>query len=235
MFKLDSPFMNFLNKVADIMILNILVILFSLPIITAGASLTAAYYMGFKMVKDEETYILKGFWKSFKQNFIQSTIIWLIILVVAGVLVCDYRIILYSGVEFARWMKIAVVVVTIVVLMGVSFVFPMQARYANSVKNTIKNAFLMALSHVPTSLALIIIYIIPVVIYYFLPQSLPALFLLAFGLIIFGQSFLIMKIFTKYEEKMVFPEDEAADDGEKDSGIFAESDRMEMEARGNGK
>jgi uncharacterized membrane protein YesL len=220
--------MNFLNKVADIMILNIMFIIFSIPIVTMGASLTAAYYMGFKMVKDEETYITKGFWKSFKENFVQSTILWLIVLVIAGILFCDYRIILYSGVEFAQWMKMAVVVVTIVIAMGVSFIFPMQARYANTIKNTFKNAFLMALSHIPTALALLIILAVPVVVYCFLPQSLPVLFLLACGLVFFCQSFLIMKIFSKYEEKMEFPQSQ---DKSEDSGIFAESDRMETEAK----
>ena len=52
MFKLDSPFMNFLNKLCDIMILNILVLVFSLPIFTIGAAVTAGYYMSFKMVKN---------------------------------------------------------------------------------------------------------------------------------------------------------------------------------------
>ena len=73
MFKLDSPFMNFLNKLCDIMILNILVLVFSLPIFTIGAAVTAGYYMSFKMVKNEESYIVKGFWKAFKENFKQST------------------------------------------------------------------------------------------------------------------------------------------------------------------
>ena len=57
MFKLDSPLMNFLNKLCDIMILNILVLVFSLPIFTIGAAVTAGYYMSFKMVKNEENYI----------------------------------------------------------------------------------------------------------------------------------------------------------------------------------
>ena len=61
MFKLDSPLMNFLNKLCDIMILNILVLVFSLPIFTIGAAVTAGYYMSFKMVKNEENYIVKGF------------------------------------------------------------------------------------------------------------------------------------------------------------------------------
>ncbi|MBO5144758.1 MAG: DUF624 domain-containing protein [Lachnospiraceae bacterium] len=231
MFKLDSPLMNFLNKVADIMILNILFIIFSIPVFTIGASFSAAYYMGFKMVKDEETYIIKGFWKAFRENFKQSMIIWLMILAVAVVLGLDYRIIAYSGIEFADWMKIAMVTVTIVVLMGVVFIFPLQARFTNSVKNTIKNAFLMALSHLPTSFLLIVVYAVPVVILYFIPQALPALFLLSFGLIIYFKSFLLLRVFKKYEEALVAKDEEAGEE-DPDSGIFAESDRMESGQNG---
>lgn len=226
MFKLDSPFMNFLNKVADIMIINILFILFSIPIITIGASYTAAYYVALKMVRNEETYIFKSFWKSFKENFVQSTIIWLIILFIVGILVCDYRLILYSGIQFAYWMRIAILAVTVIVLLGLSYIFPMQARYSNTIKNTIKNAFLSALSHLPTSFVCVIVYGIPVLILYFIPQSVAVLFLLSFGLIIYAKSFLIRKIFDKYEEKM---EEAAGEDEESGSGIFAESERLEKE------
>jgi uncharacterized membrane protein YesL len=220
--------MNFLNKVADIMILNLLFIIFSIPLFTMGASFTASYYMGYKMVKGEETYIVKGFWKAFKENFVQSTILWAIILLIAGVLVADYRMILYSGIEFARWMRIAILAVTVVLILGISFVFPMQARYANTVKNTFKNAFLMSLAHIPSAVAICVIFVLPVVVYYFFPQLFAVLFLLSFGLIFMGQSFLLMKIFTKYEEKMFASTDEETPSGE---GIFAESDRMEREAK----
>lgn len=60
MFKLDSPLVNFLNKVADILILGVVFMIACIPVITAGAAFTAAYYMGFKMVKNEETYIKIG-------------------------------------------------------------------------------------------------------------------------------------------------------------------------------
>ena len=126
MFKLDSPLMNFLNKVADIMILNLMFIVFSIPFFTIGAAFSAAYYMGFKMVKNEETYIVKGFWKAFKENFKQGTAIWMILVVVLGVLIADYRIIAYSGIEFAQWIRIAMTTVTLVVLMGVVFLFPLR-------------------------------------------------------------------------------------------------------------
>lgn len=232
MFKLDSPLMNFLNKVADIMILNVLFLVFSIPFFTIGASFSAAYYMGFKMVKNEETYIMKGFWKAFKENFKQGTAIWLILLVVFGVLVADYRIIAYSGIEFAQWIRIAMMTVTVVVLMGVVFMFPLQARFINPVKNTIKNAFLMALSHLPTAFLLVAVYAVPVVIFYFIPQILPVIVLMAFGFVIYIKSFLLLRVFKKYEDALVDRSQESSeetDDSQMDSGIFAESDRIERE------
>ena len=70
-FDLDSPLMQVLNKVADLLWLNILTLICCIPIVTAGASLTAMNYMALKIVRNEECYITKGFFKSFKQNFKQ--------------------------------------------------------------------------------------------------------------------------------------------------------------------
>ena len=74
--------MAVLNKISDVMILNLITLVMCVPIITAGAALTAKDYMCYKLVKNEEGGILKGFFHSFKQNFKQATIIWLIMLVV---------------------------------------------------------------------------------------------------------------------------------------------------------
>ncbi len=231
MFKLDSPLMSFLNKVADIMILNFLFIVFSIPFFTIGASFSAAYYMSYKMVRNEETYIVKGFWKAFKENFKQGTVIWLILLVIFGILLADYRILAYSGIEFAQWMQIAMTMVTIVVLMGVVFIFPLQARFINPVKNTIKNAFLMALSHMPTAF-LLAVYAVPVIILFLFPQALPVLILMTFGVVFYVKAKLLLRVFKKYEEAIIAASKEASgeeDDQDGDSGIFAESDRIERE------
>ena len=219
MFKLDSPLMNFLNKVADIMILNVMFMVFCIPVFTVGASFSAAYYMGFKMVKNEETYIVKGFWKAFRENFRQATAIWMIVLVILAVLMVDYRIIAYSGIQFAQWIQIGVVTVTVV--------FPLQARFVNPVKNTIKNAFLMALSHLPTAFVLVAIYALPVIVFYFVPQILPVIILMSFGVVIYAKSFLLLRVFKKYEDALVDRSQETQPDKAADDGIFAESDRME--------
>ena len=228
MFKLDSPLMNFLNKLCDIMILNILVLVFSLPIFTIGAAVTAGYYMSFKMVKNEENYIEKGFSKAFKENFRQSTALWLIILAVCGVLFVDYRIVLYSGLSFDRWLRLGLITVTLIIALGVSFVFAMQARFTNTVKHTLKNSFLMALSHLPSAVLFVVSYAVPVILLYFIPQILPVIVLLAIGLLIYLKSFLFLKIFKKYEDALDTKADEEADNESEDLGIFAGSESIEQ-------
>ncbi len=226
MFKLESPLVNFLNKVADIMILGIVFMIACVPVITGGAALTAAYYMGFKMVKNEETYIIKGFFKAFKENFKQATILWIFVLIIMAVIVADYRIILYSGIAFASGLRIAMVSVTLIAALGIVFVFPLQARFQNTVKHTFKNAFLMALSHLPSAFLLIIIYAVPYLILWLVPQLFPAVFLLGFGGIFYFKSFVLLRVFRKYESA---EETEKSVDDE--GGLFAESERIENEIK----
>lgn len=222
MFKLDSPFMNFMNKVGDIMILNVMVILFSLPIVTAGASITAGYYIAYKMTKDEESYIIRGFWKAFKENFKQSTLIWLIMLVMLVVIFGDFWIVFYSGMQFGKVLSVAVVVVSAIMMMGLVYMLPMQARFSNTIKNIIKNSFLMSISHLPSTILFIVLFAVPFLLLYLVPQSVPIILLFAAGGLIFLKSFLYLRIFKKYE-----PADGEKNDDEQDSGIFAGSDELE--------
>ena len=73
-----SPVLRFLNRVTDLLVLNLLALLMCLPVVTVGASLTAMHYVLLKLVRDEEGYIAKSFFRSFKRNFLQATVIWLI-------------------------------------------------------------------------------------------------------------------------------------------------------------
>lgn len=224
MFKLDSPFMNFLNKVGDIMILNVMVILFSIPIITAGASITAGYYIAYKMVKDEESYIVRGFLKAFKENFKQSTMIWLIMLVMIAVIFGDFWIVFFSGMQFGKAFSVCVVIVSVIMAMGLVYMLPMQARFSNTVKNIIKNSFLMSVSHLPSTIVFIVSFALPFVLLYFSPQTVPIILLFAAGGLIFFKAYMYLRIFKKYEEASG---GEKSDDAEQDSGIFAGSDEME--------
>lgn len=76
-FNMDNGLFRALGKLADLMLLNILFLVCSLPIFTIGASFTAMYYVTLKLAENEEGYTPGAFLKSFKQNFKQATIIWL--------------------------------------------------------------------------------------------------------------------------------------------------------------
>lgn len=73
-FNMDSPLMRFLSWLADLVILNLCFLIGSLPLVTAGASLTALYSVCLKMVRNEESGIFTGFWKAWKANLRQSTL-----------------------------------------------------------------------------------------------------------------------------------------------------------------
>ena len=139
-FDLESPLMRVLNRVADLMILNLLMIVCCIPIITTGAAVTAMHYVLLKMVRGEEGYLIRGFFKSFKANFKQATLIWLIMLVVIAVYIGDTVILLFSGIAFPKPLIIVVTAVGIIISLIGMYIFPLLARFDNSIRNTIKNA-----------------------------------------------------------------------------------------------
>ena len=85
LFSIDNPIMRFLNKVTDCIILNLLWLIFCIPIVTIGASTTAFYYAVTKTIRNDRGYPIVEFWHGFKNNFKQSTIVWLVMMAI-GVL-----------------------------------------------------------------------------------------------------------------------------------------------------
>ena len=86
----DGRVMSFLARLGDMFILNILYVVCCIPIITIGAATTALYYNTLKMAENRESYVWKEFLRTFKENFKQATVIWMIILVIGAVLVADF-------------------------------------------------------------------------------------------------------------------------------------------------
>ena len=84
-FSPDSEFMLAVGKIADYVILNLLCVLFSIPIVTAGAAMTAKFYVAMKMTRGEEPQVLQAFLKSFRENLKQATGIWVIVLMIGAI------------------------------------------------------------------------------------------------------------------------------------------------------
>ena len=89
-FDLDGPVLGTLNKIADLLWLNILTIICCLPVFTIGASLSAAHYVCLKLYRGEEGYVTKDFFKAFKMNFAQGSALGVLCLVLAAVFITDF-------------------------------------------------------------------------------------------------------------------------------------------------
>ena len=199
---IDSPFMRVMNKVADLMILNLLTIVCMIPFFTTGAALTAMHYQVLKMVRDEECYIVKGYFKAFKENFVQSTAIWLIMVVIALILGGDFYIMRTSGAEFHVIFQAVMGAIVVFAIFTLLFVFPVQAKFANPVFRTIKNALAMSILQAPKSILMLVLYLIPMAVMIFVPQLFPFVMLFGMTLPAFLSAKMYNKFFLKLEDRI---------------------------------
>lgn len=159
-FSPDSKLMQILSRVADVLILNVLFFVSCLPVVTIGAAATAMYSVCFRWNTDTEGGLLKDYWRGFRSNFKQATIIWLLIL--AAVVICCVDLFAaekYGGI-FAKF-TIVFQIVLVVTGIVAGYVFPTLSRYHNTVKQTLKNALLLSLSYLWRTIAITVLNFLP--------------------------------------------------------------------------
>lgn len=227
-FNYDNMFVRLLNRLGDAMILSILFVVCSLPIFTIGASVTALYYAAMKGVKGGDGYVAKYFMKSFKDNFKQSTIIWLICLVaffILGVDVWYWFEQRQAGGGMMIWaMQIISVIMLSVAVMVAIYVFPLQAKFDNTIKVQFRNAFLLSIKYFPTTLLIALsMAIIVWCFYYAILVSIVGYVLVGFGLVGYIFAFFMLRCFKPY-----LPEEEA-DSGDDWSLDMEESESAQVE------
>ena len=164
-FSPDSEFMLAVGKIADYVILNLLCVLFSIPIVTAGAAMTAKFYVAMKMTRGEEPQVLQAFLKSFRENLKQVTGIWVIALMIGAIVAWDWYSILFGksqGMFFAG--KIIFLVMTILLWSVVYNIFPFLARFHMSTKEAIKGSLVFTFLNLPRMVVILLVTVLPYVI-----------------------------------------------------------------------
>lgn len=221
-FDYESPFMQGLSKMADLMILNLITICCCLPIVTIGPALTAMNYMALKICRDENNGVLKPYFKSFKDNFIQGTIIGLLITAAGFVLAFDLYAMADPETVISNVIRVAVIVATLILLFITMFVFPVLGRFENTVFKTIKNALLLSMIQFPKTVLMILMYSVPVIITFFVFQLMPVVFLFGLSIPAFVSAKLYNKIFLKLEENITGGEEKEpeTDENGEDVRIF---------------
>lgn len=202
LFKIDSPVFNGLSRIFDIMFLNILWVLCSIPMITIGASTTALYYCMLKINRESDTGIAKMFFKSFRQNFKQGCILTIIFAASGLILYIDFQACALMEGIFGRIIKILILVFLIVWGIIVSYAFPLLAQFENSIVHVLKNSLLLSIMNIGKTIPVILINAIPVVLFWGLPYvfivSIPIFLTFGIALMVFVDSKILLKVLDKY-------------------------------------
>ena len=195
MLQKDGKFVKVLNRIADLVGLNLLAILFCIPIITIGASITAVYGCIFRIQEKREGYLTKDFWKLFKECFRSSTIIYLVGVAVVAMLYLDYQI--FATDSRLDILQVLVVAGGILVAEIFTYAFPMESYFENSLKATVKNALLLGISNIPYTLLMLGINVFPFFLVARIPVTFGIWFLIGISGVAWINSFFLKKIFSK--------------------------------------
>ena len=197
----DSPFMRILAQVGDLMLVNILFLFCSLPVVTAGASAAALYTVTLGMARHDSAHAGKTFLRAFKSNLPQATVLTLLFLAVGAGLYAGLRVMQANPAAFPFVFRVGFGVFTVVYLLTLSFTFPIQARFSNTVWKTLKNAFLLAATHPLRALLITLCTLLPFGLlvfatYYFLLSSV-FWFLFGFSCLALLNSVFFTRMFRK--------------------------------------
>lgn len=220
LFNMEGPLMQGLNKFADLIILNVITFICCIPIVTTGAALTALHYVCLKIVRGEECYIVRDYFKSFKSNFKQATIIWLILLAALGVFVCDLVVMYVAEIQFPFIVRALVLLLGILVVSVFMFAFPLQAKFENPVKQTLKNAFKASMLQFHKTIVMIAMLFIPPLLILFYGNLIPIVIMTCISVPAYVSALMYNKFFAKIEATFADEEEQDTVDEGEDERIF---------------
>ena len=157
----ESPVMRFLDKMKDLIWLNLIWIAFCIPVVTIGPATTSLYMVARKMARGDWPKVWRTFITEFKQCFRKSFLMSLCLLVPEALLGI-YLFVTVSGPPGEA--------ITLTVLCGIagillgficSYAWPLSAYFENTVPQTLKNAMLLPMTNPLLALAVTALNLLP--------------------------------------------------------------------------
>ena len=199
-----NPIIKALERFGDLFALNLTFILSCIPVITIGASVTALFTMTNKMVRNEDGTMWKGFWKAFGQNFKVGTNVWAVILAYLGVVYAEYAYMIQSAGQTTNFMVVLIGFEMVFLSLLLPFLFPIIARYENTIINYIKNTVIISVANFKTWLVVFIIWFVPALALaasaVLLAYTWYLWLLVMFSVQAYATSMILQKVFDKLEE-----------------------------------
>lgn len=228
----NGGFMSALGKLSDVVICNILFCVCCLPVVTIGASAAALYAVMQDLVDDRlDEMVFRAFWNALRKNFGQATVLWIICLAVIVFLFFFYQVVILLGGTLGRVYLISFYVIVFVFLAGFLYLFPLQARFQNKIRHTLRNAWLTALLALPwTLLALLVDGAVLYVSFFMNPSAFQAAIFIwcaaGFGVVALLNSYIFRRVFAKLAPDYYAP---PKDKGRTLGAVFTDEDHREQD------
>ncbi len=198
---LDSPVLDYVNTLLSYIVLNLLFILCCIPVITIGPAVAALYAVMLREARREYGYLYRSFLRAFREMFFQA--LGMSLFFVAFVLFISFSMVFWSSYGGALPMAASVLLaVLMLVTLGAGlYGFPLLARFQNTVRQTVRNAFGMTVAHAGYTVLLIGIEAAAAALFYFFPLF--RVFMLAVGFVFVAlcKSLILSVVFARYESK----------------------------------
>ena len=166
LFSVDGPLYNFFSRLLDMIKLNFLWLLFSLPVVTIGASTAAAFTITLKMVDEREGYIAKQFWTAFKANLKQGIPAGLLNLFFVYALYLDFQ--LFHAVEGNPIYFLILGIVGSVMCFGYFiYSYALMARYDNTLLRTLKNSMEISVKYFGRTIMIAVVLAVELFVFLF--------------------------------------------------------------------
>jgi len=196
---INSKYSAFMNKIIVFIVLNFIWVLSCIPIITAGAGTTAIYYCLMKYRLQGSLDLIKDFTDSFKRNFKQSTIAWLIYLIMGIILSLDYYVLFKTDFTYKFIFLILTSFVALTYLLSFIYFFPLLARFDNSNLNLLKFSIILGYKHISKSVLLIGIFAFEILLNSLSAILIPLWVIAGYTLVAYLNVMIYLSIFKHYE------------------------------------
>ncbi len=202
-FSYDSKFFEVLERTANIVVLNFLIIIFSIPIITIGPTLSASYSVALKMANGEDPKVFSEFIKRFKQDFKISTVVWMLLILLGIVLSVDFYFSnMISNKTISDMFRFIFTIASVILMFIFTYVFALISKFDNTVKNTLKNSILISIQNLPYTIIMVIVNLLPIITMFLFTNQWANIILfymvIGFGVILCVNSIFLNKILDKY-------------------------------------
>lgn len=198
-FSPDSKLYQAMSRFTDLVKLNLLWLLFSLPVVTLGISTIAAYTVTLKMSEEREGRIAHDFVRAFKENWKQGIVMSFITIISVWAIYLDFQ--LADAVEENGFIFLIVGIITAYILIfSLCYAYPLLARYENTIFLTLKNSFHIGMKYFIRTIVMLIIVAIELAVIFWNETSIFIGIIVGPAFIMFTVSVFAMKIFRDIEK-----------------------------------